>query len=314
VNGFRVQAPGVLSLFQDGGRFGHHALGLTTGGPMDGGAFYWANRLVENPEGTTAMEVAQGGIRLECTGDTTVAVTGADVALRINGRVRALWCSHRLGRGDSIELGHAESGMWAYLAVAGGFGAKAFFGSTSVVLREGLGEAIQTGQQLTCGESTETEWAMPRESIPLLVPAPVLRVTEGGQKAEFSAAARDMFFGSEFTVSQQSNRMGCRLNGPAIASPSGERLSEGTTYGTIQVPPNGQPIVLLNDRQTIGGYPKLGVVLSLDCWKLAQCRPGATVSFKSITVEEAQDLVRTERAARENMTLRRGGEGGVQQG
>ena len=183
-----------------------------------------------------------------------------------------------------------------------------------MVLREGLGEAIQTGQQLTCGNPAETEWAMPRESIPRLARAPVLRVIEGGQKAEFSTAARDGFFGSEFTVSQQSDRMGCRLNGPAIASPCGERLSEGTTYGTIQVPPNGQPIVLLNDRQTIGGYPKLGAVLSSDCWKLAQCRPGATVSFKLITVEEAQDLVRTERAARENMILRRGGEAGDQQG
>ena len=111
MSGFRVLEPGVLSLFQDAGRLGHHALGLTTGGPMDGAAFYWANRLAGNPEGATTLEVAQGGLRLECTGDTSVAVAGAAMPLKINGQTKALWRSHRMTAGDVLELRHATAGL-----------------------------------------------------------------------------------------------------------------------------------------------------------------------------------------------------------
>ena len=306
MSGFRVLASGVLSLFQDVGRFGQHALGLTTGGPMDAGAFYWANRLVENPEGKTVLEMAQGGLQIECTGATTVAVTGAGVPLRVNGQTRALWRSHRVEAGDVIEVGHAASGVWAYLAVADGFEAEAFFGSTSVVLREGLGGKIETGQQLDCGGPRAAEWAMPRENIPRMSVSPTLRVVPGFQSEEFEEEAKSVFWDNTFTVTPQSDRMGCRLEGPTVMAPSEERLSEGTAIGAVQVPPDGQPIVLLNDRQTIGGYAKLGSVLSLDCWKLAQCRLGANVSFEQITLEEAQGLVRLEKAGRERLELRRG--------
>ena len=151
MSGFRVLEPGVFSLFQDAGRLGHHALGLTTGGPMDGEAFYWANRLAGNAEGATTLEVAQGGLRLECTGATSVAVAGAAMSLKINGQTKALWRSHRMTAGDVVELGRAAVGLRAYVAASGGFEAPVYFGSTAVVRREGLGTLLHAGQEIVCG-------------------------------------------------------------------------------------------------------------------------------------------------------------------
>ena len=306
MSGFRVLEQGVFSLFQDAGRLGYHALGLTTGGPMDGEAFYWANRLAGNAEGATTLEVAQGGLRLECTGATSVAVAGAAMSLKINGQTKALWRSHRMTAGDVVELGHAAVGLRAYVAASGGFEAPVYFGSTSVVRREGLGSLLHAGQEIVCGAPADSDWALPMEQIPRYESVVTLRVVVGYQASEFSAGALGMFYGSTFQVSPRSDRMGYRLEGNAMAAPTGERLSEGIAYGAVQVPPDGQPIVLLNDRQTIGGYPKLGTVLSLDCWKLAQCVPGATVCFEVISLEAAQALVEEAKRARDATVLKRG--------
>lgn len=306
MSGFRVLKPGVLSIFQDAGRLGHHALGLTTGGPMDGEAFYWANRLTGNAEGVTALEVAQGGLRLESTGATSVAVAGAVMPLKINGQTKALWRSHRVTAGDVLELGHATAGLRAYVAASGGFNAPVHFGSTAVVQREGLGALLHVGQEIVCGTPADLDWALPMEQIPRYEAPVTLRVVEGYQAAEFSAEALRMFYGSAFQVSPRSDRMGYRLEGNPVLAPAGERLSEGIAYGAVQMPPDGQPIVLLNDRPTIGGYPKLGTVLSLDCWKLAQCMPGATVYFEVIALETAQTLVEEAMRARDATALKRG--------
>lgn len=305
MNGFRVLKSGVLSLMQDGGRWGQHALGLTTGGAMDGEAFFWANRLVGNHSDTTAMEVAQGGLQLECEGTTTLAVTGAAMPLRINGQTKALWRSYQVHAGDRVELGHAVRGLRAYLAVAGGFEAEPFLGSTSTVLREGIGEPVKEGQWLPCGKPAESNWALPMDHVPRYEPAVSLRVVQGYQAAEFSNKARGHFYENSFKVSPRSDRMGYRLEGHVVAAPTGDRLSEGIAYGAVQVPPDGQPIILLNDRQTIGGYPKLGAVLSIDCWKLAQCLPGETVRFKPITLTAAQQLVGEAAGVRASVRLKR---------
>lgn len=273
---------------------------------MDGEAFYWANRLAGNAEGATTLEVAQGGLRLECTGATSVAVAGAAMSLKINGQTKALWRSHRMTAGDVVELGHAAVGLRAYVAASGGFEAPVYFGSTAVVRREGLGTLLHAGQEIVCGAPTDSDWALPMEKIPRYQAAVTLRVVASYQASEFSVEALGVFYGSTFQVSPRSDRMGYRLEGNAMAAPTGERLSEGIAYGAVQVPPDGQPIVLLNDRQTIGGYPKLGTVLSLDCWKLAQCVPGATVCFEVISLEAAQALVEEAKRARDATVLKRG--------
>ena len=301
----RVVKPGVLSLLQDAGRFGHHAIGLTSGGPLDGEAFYWANRLCLNEFGATALEVAQGGVRMECLGETTMAVTGAPMPLRVNGRTKALWRSHKLQPGDMIELGHAAKGMRAYLAVSGGFKAEEFFGSTATVIREGIGNPLKAGQELCCGLANDEQWALPMEAVPRYSDSVSLRLIPGYQFEQFSRRAHNVLSGGSFTVSNRLDRMGCILKGNPVESPETEMLSEGISLGAVQVPPDGQLIILLNDRQTIGGYPKLGSVLSVDLWKLAQCPPESQVRFEMINLEAAQKIIKNALAKRESTRLKR---------
>ena len=304
MSGFRVLEPGILSQFQDEGRFGHHAMGLTTGGPVDGEAFYWANRLAGNQQGDTVIEVAVGGLKLESEVATLIAVTGAVLVLTINGQAKALWQSHPVGPGDVVDLRFAEKGMRAYVAVSGGFTSKPVLGSTSTVLREGMGTALIKGQTLECGAQVRESMALPMECIPSYADEVFLRMVPGYQFDRFSNRAREKFLGSRFTVSNRSDRMGICLEGSMIESPSEDLLSEGICLGAVQVPPDGQPIVLMNDRQTIGGYPKLGSVLSMDLWKLAQCRPGEWVSFKVLSIEAAEGAVRQEAEDRETVELK----------
>jgi len=304
MSGFRVLEPGILSQFQDKGRFGQHAMGLTTGGPVDGEAFYWANRLVGNQQGDTVVEVAVGGLKLESEVAASLAITGAALPFKINGQTKALWRSHQVGPGDVVDLRHAEKGMRAYLAVAGGFAAKRMFGSTSTVVREGMGAPLIEGQTLECSAQVRESMALPMGCIPRYADEVLLRIVPGYQFDRFSEAAREKFMSSTFTMSNRSDRMGSRLEGVMIEPPSGGSLSEGTCLGAVQVPPDGQPIVLMNDRQTIGGYPKLGSVLSVDLWKLGQCRPGTQVRFKAITMEAAEGAVRQETEALETVELK----------
>ena len=304
MSGFRVLEPGMLSQFQDAGRFGYHAMGLTTGGPVDGEAFYWANRLVGNQPGETVIEVAVGGLKLKSEVATSIAVTGAVLPLTINGHPKALWQSHRVAPGDVVDLRYAEKGMRAYVATAGGFTGSPVLGSTATVLREGIGEALVPGQILECAAINRVPGALPLEYVPRYEAEVPLRMVAGYQFDRFSNAAREKFLGGLYTVSNRSDRMGICLEGPMIELTSAGLLSEGICLGAVQVPPDGQPIVLLNDRQTIGGYPKLGSVLSVDLWKLGQCRPGGQVRFKAFTMEAAETAVRQETESMEEVGLK----------
>ena len=305
MSGFQVMEPGILSQLQDAGRFGHHSIGLTTGGPVDGDAFYWANRLCRNDPGATALEVAQGGLRLECLGETTIAVTGAPMPLKVNGLTKALWRSHRVRAGGVIELGHTKTGVRAYLAAAAGFKAEEFFGSTATVIREGIGGSLRVGQVLSCGLGNIEQWALPMEAIPRYAESVNLRLIPGYQFDQFPEASREGLLGGDFMVSHRSDRMGCWLEGAPIEGPAAGILSEGICLGAVQVPPEGQPIVLLNDRQTIGGYPKLGAVASVDLWQLSQCRSGAKARFEMIALEAASRLIASLEAMREKTQLKR---------
>ena len=298
---FTVIQPGIHSLLQDHGRYGRHSIGLTTGGPMDSQSFQWANRLCQNTAECAAIEVTVGGLVLEANISTSIAVTGAAVPLSINKQPAALWQTHRVQAGDRIELGFAPLGSRSYLAVAGGFQASPSFGSQSTVPREGLGglhqdgKPLQTGDQLPCLalEQQPPIHRLAKSQRPKFSAdnSAHCRVILGYQQQAFSAVQKQVFFSSEYQVSDSSDRMGYRLNGPAIKPALDGILSEGICLGAIQVPADGQPIVLLADRQTIGGYPKIGSVLSLDLGKLAQVTPGGTVSFEAISIEQAHNLL-----------------------
>ncbi|RRJ83057.1 biotin-dependent carboxyltransferase family protein [Aestuariirhabdus litorea] len=303
-----VKQPGLLSLLQDSGRFGAHGVGLTCGGPLDPWAFRVANRLCGNSDGATALEVGFGGLVLESEGDGVIAVTGAELDLKINGQRASQWRSHRIAVGDRIELGYARTGTRAYLAIAGGFDVAPRFGSTATVVREGVGGLnggpLKPGDRLpfTVPHSVEL-WQLPQALRPRYGDAATLRVVLGYQQAAFSREQQLRFFQGEYRVTDRSDRMGFRLEGPAIASSLDGILSEGICHGAIQVPADGQPIVLMNDRQTIGGYPKLGSVIALDTARLAQLAPGAIVRFEAISQEQAHNLNALAAARWQRLTL-----------
>jgi biotin-dependent carboxylase-like uncharacterized protein len=278
----------MLSLIQDGGRYGQHRIGLTTGGPLDAFAMGWANRLVRNAPGCTAIEASFGGLELESRINSLVAVTGGDQPLLINGRERDTWRSHRVEAGDRISLGFAKRFCRSYLAVHGGFDIPAQFGSTATVVREGLGglegRKLQSGDSLPARGCTETGCLQVPEFMRTEYSTEItLRVIPGYQQHQFTRLQQRRFFSGQYTVTDRADRMGYRLEGPAIECHVDGILSEGICMGAIQIPADGQPIVLLRDRQTIGGYPKIGAALSLDAAKLAQLMPGATVRFEPVT-------------------------------
>ncbi len=305
MSGFRVIEPGVLSLFQDQGRFGNHSQGLTQGGPLDAFAFEFANRLVRNAPNATVLEISIGGLAIECEVETTLAVTGAAMPLTINGQTKAAWRSHRVRSGDHLKLGHTTKGCRGYIAVAHGFVAKTFFDSSSTVLREGLGRALKGGDIMGCSASEdEGDLALPMKDIPSYRDEVCLRVISGYQHDLFSGTARSIFFSSKYRVTNQCDRMGYRLEGPSVQSVRAPLLSEGISLGAIQIPVDGQPIVLLNDCQTIGGYPKIGAVLSCDLGHLAQCNPGALVRFESIPIGLAQEILQETKARMEALQLK----------
>ncbi|MBT5030790.1 MAG: biotin-dependent carboxyltransferase [Proteobacteria bacterium] len=293
--GFKVIAPGALSLLQDEGRFGQLRLGLTNGGPMDFESFYWAQRLCGNDSSATVIEVSVGGLALEALSETVIAITGADMPTTINGQSVSEWRSHKIKAGDRLQMGFAQCGLRAYLAVSGGFDVTPVFGSSATVVREGLGgldgQALQEGQILSIRKAKRRNMLMlskqHRPDLAKIAEEVELQLLPGYQCADFSADVRRLLFSSEFVVSNRSDRMGYCLNGPDVSSGLSGVLSEGICHGAVQVPPDGQPIVLLNDRQTIGGYPKLGSIISCDTFKLAQCKPGAVVRFAEIDPEQA---------------------------
>lgn len=298
-SGFKVIQPGIFSLIEDAGRFGQHGIGLTSGGPLDRDAFRWANRLCGDQQTAAAIEITVGGLVLESKVNTTIAVTGANSPLSINNQSRELWQSHQVKVGDRIELGFATSGSRGYLAVAGGFTIEPIFNSVATVPREALGglhrdgSALQAGDFIPCAESLSgSQLRVPHRQRPDYADNnTLLRVVLGYQQQAFSRINKQLFFSSEYWVTESSDRMGFRLKGPAIKPTVDGILSEGICLGAIQVPADGQPIVLLNDRQTIGGYPKLGSVLSLDIGKLAQLLPGSKLRFEAISIEQAHNLL-----------------------
>ncbi|GAA0703091.1 biotin-dependent carboxyltransferase family protein [Marinobacterium maritimum] len=304
----RVRQPGLMTLIQDAGRFGQHHLGLTTGGPLDAEAFFWANRLCGNDAGAAALEVSFGGLVLEAEVATRIAVTGAEMKLSINGNECERWRSHAVAEGDLIELGYADAGCRAYLAVSGGFDIALQFDSASTVMREGIGGfdggKLQPGDRLPCTvDRDRSGLLLPEACRPAYASDVQLRVIPGYQKDHFDPVQQALFFSSEYRTTERSDRMGYRLEGPAIRADIDGILSEGICQGAIQVPADGQPIILLNDRQTIGGYPKLGSVFTPDLARLAQLTQGARVHFEPITIDDAHNLLWLGRARRERIEL-----------
>ena len=286
--------PGWQSTIQDLGRQGYFRSGLSEGGALDEIAFRWANVLLNNPPNAACIEILMGNFEAEFEQATCIAITGADLGCTLNGQAVGNWQSLTVKKGDRIRFNSPVSGLRAYLAIAEGWQTPIQFGSRSTVLREKLGgldgHKLQAGQQLAYQANLveAPKQILKPQWIPNYNAELILKVLPSYQYEQFSETAKRRFFTSEYSVSQRIDRMGYRLEGPAVMAANQQLISEGIAMGAIQVPPDGQPIVLLKDRQTIGGYPKLGCVGSLDCSLLSQQAPGKQVRFELSDVATVQ--------------------------
>ncbi len=290
---------GLLTTVQDLGRYGYERLGVPVAGAMDPFALQAANILVGNRPGEAALEITLVGPTLRATESCLIAITGADLSPRLNGQEMPMWMAVFVRKGWLIEFGERKSGCRAYLAVAGGIDVPPIMGSKSTYLRGGVGgfegRALKEGDLIPIGRPAYHLPSLagnefPADRIPEYSDAPEVCVILGPQDDHFTEEGIATFLSSEYKVSPASDRMGYRLQGPEIAhkGPTGI-ISDGIALGSVQVPADRQPIVMMADRQTTGGYPKIATVISADIPLLAQCVPGAsTVTFKAVTVEEAQ--------------------------
>ena len=290
-----VTSIGPASSVQDGGRPGSQRYGLVPSGAMDRLALAAANTLVGNELFSAVVEIGPFGAVFAARGGAVrIALAGASRNADIAGRPVATDASATLADGETLTLGFARSGSFSYLAIEGGIAGEPDFGSLAVNARAGLGSPyprpLQAGDEL----QTEAASAAPerRIDLPATTDAPI-RVVWGPQDDEFADDAKQLFIDSEWKISATSDRMGYRLEGPVIKHLHGHNIvSDGTVNGSLQVPGNGQPIVLMPDRGTSGGYPKIATVISADFGRFAQTPAGRAFHFKPVSMVEAQAAAR----------------------
>ena len=287
----RILKAGPMTTIQDFGRSGYLSSGITSSGAMDTHSLALANLLVGNPMDAAGLEFCLFGPSVAFDSDSCVSVTGG-FSPKLNGSPVKSYTTLNVSTGDVLEVGHAKSGVYGYLAVSGSFAIEAVLGSMSTNTKCGIGGV--DGNRLSDGMDIALRQEEHRECKAIIPPAEetgplYIRVILGPQTDRFTKRGLDAFLGEEYTVAMQSDRMGIRLEGAAIETINGtDIISDGTALGAIQVPGNGQPIILMADRQTTGGYAKLGVIASIDIPRLAQAKPGRKIRFVSISVEDAQ--------------------------
>jgi antagonist of KipI len=279
----RVVSPGLLTTVQDLGRFHYAHCGVSASGAADPLALRAGNLLVGNAENAAALEMTLVGGAFEFENPAVIALTGSDMGAGL-----PPWTAVQIKAGQIVRCGPTRGGARGYLAVRGGIATPLVMGSRSVHVMTAVGgRPSRAGDRLPVGGAAVRQ---PRRAIanpPAYSSEPVLRVTAGPQAERF---AGELYRGA-YQVSEESNRMGLRLRGPAIPSPAGGMLTEGVALGAIQAPPDGQPIILFVEHQTTGGYPKPANVISADFWKLGQARPRDTVRFEEVSLDRALELL-----------------------
>ena len=297
----KVIIPGALTTVQDAGRYGYQSSGIQTSGVMDHKAYEEANALVGNTGGEAVLEATLFGGMMEVTADTVAAVAGADMEPKVNNVPCGMNRPVLLRAGDTLSLDMAKSGCRSYIAFAGGVDVPVVLGSRSTNMKCRMGgykgRPLQTGDAFETGlwgeEAAERYEEVRDRSFPAeAYTSPIeVRVIEGPQAEYFTEKGKETFYSARYTISDQSDRMGYRLEGEAIESVDGtDIISDGIAFGAVQVPASGRPIVLLADRQTTGGYAKIATVCSFDIPRLVQGKPGDTVYFRRISLEEAQRI------------------------
>ena len=310
-----VTKAGALSTLQDLGRFGFQRYGVIVDGVMDEWSHRVANILVGNPETEATLEMTLIGPSLRFDGAALIAICGADLSPRVGEREVPMDRPVLLRAGSQLEFGRRRSGCRAYLAIHGGYEVEPVMDSKSTYLRGGFGgfqgRALRKDDMIAIGRSDSTShhrslmnalstrddpfsasaFPLVTRSVPDESAAQSVRVVAGPQWHGFATAMQQAFLDSEFTITPNSDRMGYRLQGAKLVPREAiEMISEGVSFGTIQVPPDGNPIILMADCQTTGGYPKIAQVASIDLPVLAQMMPGQRVHFERISLDDAQNL------------------------
>ncbi|MFC4600741.1 biotin-dependent carboxyltransferase family protein [Cohnella hongkongensis] len=323
-----ILKPGLLTTVQDAGRYGAQRYGVIVGGAMDAFALRVANLLVGNEEGEAGLEMTTIGPEIDFPQPALISIGGGDLSPVLNGREAPLWRTIYVPARSRLVFGSAKRGCRAYLAVAGGVDVPVRMNSRSTCFRAGFGgfegRALQAGDRIPIGLSSERSrrlaerlsleeregaaisgWSVAPELLPSYSDAPTVRAIADPELERFEPADAERFFREAYLVRSESDRMGYRLSGAELRlKEKRERASSAVTFGTVQVPPDGQPIVLMADRQTTGGYPIAAHVASVDLPLLAQTRLGGRIRFRLVALQEAQRQI----LIRENgiRTLRRG--------
>ncbi len=294
-----VETGGLLTTVQDLGRAGRQRSGLTPGGVMDPFAACAANLLLGNLRGAATLEITLLGPALRFLAPAQIALCGGDLSAHLDEKQMPLWKTVRVQPGQTLSFGRRRTGARAYLAVAAGLGVPELLGSRSTFLRGKLGglegRPLRPGDILPGGaaSSRRAVRGLRPQDIPAYGLPAVLRVLPGPHRSHFSGAGQAALFAASYLLSPQSDRQGYRLDGPAVErSGTGDILSEPMPLGGIQIPPDGQPILLMADRQTTGGYPLIGVVISADIPRAAQLAPGDAVRFVPVTLAAAANAAK----------------------
>ncbi|MFY4774595.1 biotin-dependent carboxyltransferase family protein [Metabacillus sp. RGM 3146] len=311
----KILQPGLHTTIQDSGRYGFQKEGVIVSGAMDRYSYRYANMLVGNRDGAAALEMTLLGPTMEFQKDCLISLTGGNLSPKINKTRVSMWKPIYIKEGSILEFGAPVKGCRAYMAIAGGYQVKEILGSFSTYTKAGLGgfqgrlirendllEYSDIPEELSAfteeikgsGKEAfkEASWFVEPPFKEKTESSQFVRITEGREYSWFEEESQNEFWKSEYKLSSQSDRMGYRIEGPALTTmEKKELLSEAVTFGTIQVPSNGQPIILMADHQTTGGYPKLGHVITVDLPILAQLKPGEKIQFKKATIEEAQKLL-----------------------
>ena len=297
---FQVMKTGLVTSFQDRGRVGYQAHGVVASGAMDRLSFEIANLLVGNSSSEACIEMAVVGPKLSvvCDDEVSIAVTGTDLNFRVNGVKAPMWKALKVKNGDRLSFAGSQDGMYGYLALRGGYAVPTYLGSKSYYKKARLGTAIEQGDFIN-GQTPSAcrVRGLLLKYIPVFPKQVTVRVILGPHDDDFTDESLQKFFKQPYKV-MQCDRMGTRLQSAAALCVHDESdvLSDAIPLGGIQVPQGGQPIVLLADRQTTGGYRRIGTVIQTDLPKLVQIPVGGTIYFQKVTLEEAYDAILRQQA------------------
>jgi len=303
----KILTPGFFTTIQDMGRYGFQQFGVSACGVMDSYAYKAANLLLGNPLDAAVLEVSLLGPEIEFLLDSSIAITGGDLTPAIDGKIVPMWESIPVKKSSVLSFKGLKSGARSYISFGGGINTEPIMGSRSTDIKAGIGGI--NGKKLSQGDTIDLgEWnnkfsfkKLSEEAIPEYKSAQSIRVILGPQADYFTEKGISTFLNSAYTVSGQFDRMGYRLEGDKIESKKGsDIISDGISMGSIQIPGSGKPIILMADRQTAGGYTKIGVVATADLYKIAQAKQGDSFNFVVITVEDGQRLFKEQ-----EMLLRR---------